>query len=125
MGTIGFAWPRCRTTSFQIANFMRGMNTLQNINVARRELQEILALSGNPSKEVQTRLQTAFDDTQDAIDVLNQGGLFPDARTQLTSARNLIAQAQQTGDSSTRRALIQQAITKLDAAGNSVATIAP
>lgn len=107
----------------QIVDFMRGVNTLQNINAARRELAEILANGGNPRREQDTRLQTAFEETQDAIDVLNQGGLFPTAVTHLTSARNLIAQAQHSADSSERRALIQQAITKLDEARNAVATI--
>ena len=49
----------------QIVDFLRGLNTLQNIDVARRELQEILANTGNPQSEQATRLQTAFDETQD------------------------------------------------------------
>jgi cytochrome c peroxidase len=109
----------------QIADFMRGVNTLQNISVGRRELAEILAIRRDPRREQDTRLQTAFEETQDAIDVLNEGGLFPSAVTQLTSARNLIANAQFTTDPSQRRSLIQQAIAKLDAARNAVATIAP
>jgi hypothetical protein len=109
----------------QLAGFMRGINTLQNVSVARRELAEILATRNNPRREQDTRLQTAFEETQDAIDVLNEGGLFPSAVSQLTSARNLIAQAQFTGDSSQRRALVQQAITTLDAARDAVATIVP
>jgi len=109
----------------QIAGFMRGINTLQNIDVARRELQEILALTGNPQKEIQTRLQTALDDTQDAIEVLTAGGIFPSAVTTLTSARELIEQAQQTNDGSTRRTLIQPAIAKLNESRTAVATIAP
>jgi cytochrome c peroxidase len=36
------------TQNQQIANFLRGMNTLQNINVARRELLEVLLLRGDP-----------------------------------------------------------------------------
>jgi cytochrome c peroxidase len=109
----------------QIAGFMRGVNTLQNISVARRELAEILANRRDPLAEQNTRLQTAFDETQDAIDVLNEGGLFPSAVTRLTSARSLIANAQFTTDPAQRRSLIQQAITRLDAARNAVATIAP
>jgi cytochrome c peroxidase len=112
-----------QTQTDQLADFMRAVNTLQNIDVARRELQEILALRGNPKKEVDTRLQTAFDDTQDAIDVLTEGGIFPAAVAELTSARNQIAQAQNTDDSSQRRTLIQQAITRLDRARNVVATV--
>jgi hypothetical protein len=74
---------------------------------------------------IDTRLQTAFEETQDGIDVLKESSLFPSAVTHLISARNLILQAQFTGDSSHRRALVQQAIAKLDAAKGAVATIAP
>ena len=73
---------------------MRGINTLQNIDVASRELEEILANNGNPQKETATRLQTAFDETQDAIKSSTTADLFPTAETTLITARNLIAQAQ-------------------------------
>jgi cytochrome c peroxidase len=109
----------------QIANFLRGINTLQNIDVARRELSEILANRSNPRREQDTRLQTAFEETQNSIDVLNGGGIFPSAVTHLTAARNHIAQAQLSTDANERRALIQQAIAKLDQAKSAVATIAP
>jgi cytochrome c peroxidase len=105
----------------QLVAFLRGLNTLQNIDVARRELAEILAIAGNPRKEQDTRLQTAFEDTQDAIDVLSEGNLFPNAVTELTAARNLIAQAQHSDDSNQRRTLIQEAIATLDRARNAVA----
>jgi hypothetical protein len=125
--------PRAPATRFnfnqtqigQLAGFMRGVNTLQNIDVARRELKEILDNRGDPRREQDTRLQTAFEETQDGIDVLKESSLFPSAVTHLISARNLILQAQFTGDSSHRRALVQQAIAKLDAAKGAVATIAP
>jgi cytochrome c peroxidase len=106
----------------KIADFLRGVNTLQNIDVGRRELQEILANRSDPRREQDTRLQTAFDETQDAIDVLIQGAIFPSARARLLEARNLIAQAQHSGDSGERRSLIQQAITKLGQARSAVAT---
>jgi len=109
----------------QIADFLRGLNTLQNIEVARQELVELLRNNGNPRREQDTRLQTAFDETQDGIDVLTQGNLYPAARTNLVAARNFISQAQVTESTSQRRPLIQQAITKLDTAKNAIATIAP
>jgi cytochrome c peroxidase len=109
-----------QTQRDQIADFMRSVNTLQNIDVARRELQEILANNQDPVQEQNTRLQTAFEETQDAIDVLDEGGIFPVAVTRLTEARNLIAQAQ--SDSGNRRTLIQQAITTLGQARDVVAT---
>jgi len=114
-----------QTQRDQVADFMRGVNTLQNIDVGRRELQEILANRSDPRREQDTRLQTAFEETQDSIDVLDEGGIFPSAVTDLTAARNLIAQAQHSGDSGQRRTLIQQAIAKLGEARNAVATEAP
>jgi cytochrome c peroxidase len=109
----------------QISAFLRGLNTLQNIQVARQELAEILASTGDPRREQDSRLQTAFDETQDGIDVLTQGNLYPAARNHLIAARNLISQAQATEPPSARRPLIEQAIAKLEAAKNAVATITP
>jgi len=106
----------------QLVVFLRGLNTLQNIDVARRELSEIIANRGNPRREQDTRLQTAFDETQDAIDVLTASGLFPIALGHLTDARNLIANAQTNTDASQRRLLVEQAIAKLDQARSAVAT---
>jgi len=114
-----------QTQQKQIVAFMRGLNTLQNIDVAVRELKEILAGRSTVGQEADTRLQTAFDETQDAIDVLLEGGLYPSARTQITTARNLISQAQNSGDANQRRSLIQQAITELTSARGTIATVAP
>jgi hypothetical protein len=110
----------------QIVAFLQGLNTLQNIDVARRELAEILAKRSDPRREQDTRLQTAFDETNDAIEVLTNSGLYPTtARPRLIEARNFISQAQVTTDPGPRRTLIQQAIAKLDAAKSAVATITP
>src|SRR5438874_3388277 len=106
----------------EIANFMRAINTLQNIDVATRELREILANRRDPQREQNTRLQTALGDTQNGIRVLNEGNIYSDAVTTLTEARDLISQAQQTGDTGLRRSLVQQAITKLGDARALVAT---
>jgi cytochrome c peroxidase len=109
-----------QTQRNQIAAFLRSVNTFQNIDVATRELQELLANTRDPVQEQLTRLQTAFDETEDAITVLNQGNLFPVAVTRLIEARNLISQAQ--ADAGQRRALVQQAITKLGQARAVVGT---
>ena len=113
------------TQDDQIADFMRGLNTLQNIDVARRELEEILANRSDPRGEQDTRLQTAFEETEDAIDVLKQGGIFPAGVTQLTSARTMVVQAQRATTAAQRRLLISQAIVKLTQARNAFATVAP
>jgi len=113
------------TQAAQLTDFIRGINTLQNVDVARSELAEILALNGNPQPQVQERLQTAFTETGDAIRVLNQGGIYPNAVTQIDQAQQLIVQAQQTANPNTRRTIIQQAITTLDGARGLVATVTP
>jgi cytochrome c peroxidase len=109
----------------QLAHFLRGLNTLQNIDIAARELDEVTQTSGNPVQEMQNRLQTAFDDVRDGIKVLTQGGLYPTAVNQLTAARNLISQAQQPNSGNTRRFLAGQAISQLNLARATVATIVP
>jgi cytochrome c peroxidase len=109
----------------QVTNFMRALNTLQNIDLAARELDEVTQTSGNPEQEMQNRLQAAFNDTRDAINVLNQKALYPTAVNQLTSARNLISQAQQPNGGNTRRILAGQAISQLNLARATVAVIVP
>ena len=77
----------------------------------------------NGPAEVQRRLQTAFTETRDAINVLNQGAIFPGAIPSLTLARQRIAQAQQTSNPIVRRQLMRQALDQLDIARNVIATI--
>jgi cytochrome c peroxidase len=111
------------TQNLAIADFLGALNTLQNIDVALREVNEALLLTS--TNEIRTRLQTAIEDTQDAIGVLTERGLFPDARTELNTARNLLSQAQVTGDLNQRRELMRRAITDLQEAKDFIATIAP
>lgn len=109
----------------QIANFMRGLNTLQNIDQVRRSLNGVLALAGNPQPQVQDGLLLAASNTGDAIRVLGEGGIFPQAVPRLNQAQSLIAQAQAATSASTRTPFINQALAELDAAQALVATIAP
>jgi cytochrome c peroxidase len=108
-----------------IANFMRGLNTLQNIDQVRRSLKGVLALPGDPQPQVQDGLQLAASNTEDAIRVLDEGGIFPRALPHLDQAQSLIAQAQAAGNPGTRSPLINRALAELDAAQALVATIAP
>jgi cytochrome c peroxidase len=119
-GTAGFNFTS--TQNEQIADFLRGLNTFQNIDVAVRELQEILDNKNNPRSEQDKRLQTAFDETQVAIDVLTGQDIFQLALPDLNTARARVSQAQLNTDSAQRRALIQQAITSLGAARGDVGT---
>lgn len=109
------------TQTGQLTDFMRALNALQNIQVARGELQEILGLNGNPQGEIQSRLATAGFETADAIAVLNQGAIYPAVVPGLASAQQNIAQAQQTNNPSQRNALIQNAIAQLGAASVAIA----
>ena len=105
-----------------IADFLRGINTLQNIDVAKRELQEILDNKNDPLGEQDKRLQTAFEETQDAIDVLTGQDIFQLALPDLNTARARISQAQLNTNPTQRRALVQQAISSLCAARDLVGT---
>jgi cytochrome c peroxidase len=109
----------------QVANFMRALNVLQNIDVARRELVELLANRNDPRAEQDTRLQAALEDSGDATAVLKQGAIFPTASTHLASARGLVTQAQRATTAAQRRFFTAQAILKLTQARNSVATNVP
>lgn len=106
----------------QVSNFLRGLNTLQNIDVARRELAELLRGGLVASKDVDSRLITAYNETGDVIKVLGQTNIFPAALLQVVTARQLVVQAQQIGlTPARRRSLIQSAITILDGARRLVA----
>ena len=109
----------------QIADFMRALNVLQDIDVARRELREIIANRRDPREEQNNRLQTAWEETGDSIDILKQGAIFPTAVTHLIAARTFVGQAQRTTNALQRRVLIPLAMAKLVQARNAVATIAP
>ena len=64
-------------------------------------------------------MQTAFEETQDAIDVLtapDAQGIFPSAVPHLTTAQARISQAQLNTNPAQRRQLVQQAINSLVAA---------
>lgn len=109
----------------QLTGFLRSLNTLQNTELAVRELDEVTLTHGNPEPEMTNRLTSASNDTRDAINVLNQQSLYPIAVNQLMTAQALISNAIVSSDGDTRRSLASQAITQLNAARATVATIAP
>lgn len=109
----------------QIANFLRALNTLQNIDIAKRELTEVLSFNGNTPVETTSRLATAFNETTDVIRVLNQTAIYPNVVAQVTSARQSIVQAQGTNNPNQRDQFVQSAITTLTGARALVATVLP
>jgi mono/diheme cytochrome c family protein len=128
-----FNTPRAATARFSfsttqvsdIANFMRGLNTLQNIAQVRRALNGVLALTGNPQALVRDGLRLASANTTDAIRVLGEGNLYPLAVASLSQARQQIAQALDAATPATRAPFINQALGDLDTAQGLIATIAP
>ena len=72
----------------QIADFMRGVNTLQNIDVARRELQEILANNGNPQANRTHACRRRSRRHRTRLTCSTEGGIFPAAVPHLTAARS-------------------------------------
>ena len=69
-------------------------------------------------------LQTAADETQDAIDVLKEASLYPLAVKELATAKTVIEQALKASDATQRRSLVQQGAARLLSARNAVAAIA-
>lgn len=114
-----------QTQRNQIADFMRGVNTLQNIDGARRELREFVVRRESLLRDQEARLRAAFEETRDAIEVLREGSLFPEAVTRLRSARTCIVQAQASYDPDERRQLAKLAAAALARAREAVATVAP
>jgi cytochrome c peroxidase len=113
-----------RTQVEQIADFMRALNVLNDIDIARRELTEIMAVRRDLPSEQDARLRTAYEETGDSLTVLKEGGVFPTAVTHLAAARNLVAQAQRS-DAIQRRVLIPLAVARLVQAKNAIATTTP
>ena len=63
----------------QLADFMRGLDVLHNVDLVRRELGALLENRGNPRSEQDRRLRTAILEAQDAVDVLKEGGIVTNA----------------------------------------------
>jgi mono/diheme cytochrome c family protein len=107
-----------------IANFMRGLNTLQNVDLARNALNQALALDGD-RPQARLRLQAGLADLDDAIRVLREGGIFTPARERIAEARRLAQQSDRTDTDRARQVLLEQAIAALDAAQAQIAVMAP
>jgi hypothetical protein len=105
-----------------IVSFLRALNVLQNVDVARRELDNLIEDRRNGAQEVARRLQNAFTEAGDAIRVIQQGAIFPNAIPPLERAQQKIALAQVTTNQNDRRVLIIQAAAQLDAARDVIAT---
>ncbi len=91
----------------QVATFLRIINTLENIRSAI-QLQDIALATGigNGKKS----LSVALSETEDAIDVLNDKGLHPDAVQDLMDAAKHTEQAINTNKKQARDNLIELAI---------------
>lgn len=97
-----------------VAAFLRVINVLENIRSSVDiENRAKLATSGSQAREL---LKLSISELQDALDVLSGGGLHPEARKKLVQAAVLDAAALIAPTTSTRNALINQALALKNAA---------
>jgi cytochrome c peroxidase len=99
----------------QVADFMRALNVLQNLADSRRALGALLE-HGDAHPDAAPRLEAARLDAGDAIRVLGEGHLHPDAVAEVSRARELVVLAQHAGSEPDVRSHVEQAIARLDAA---------
>ena len=91
-----------------VAAFLRVINALENIRSAIEiETRARNAKFLNDSVDL---LKLSISELQDAVDVLDGGGLHPDAQQKLRQAIQLDQQALTTNSRSARQALIDQAL---------------
>lgn len=103
----------------QIADFLRALNTLENIRagVAFIETASPLGL-----EEAQKPLQQAWEDVDDAVRVLEDASLLGQTRGQVRRARDFIEMAQDATDIETRDFYILKALIRLNAGRDAMAT---
>lgn len=99
-----------------IAAFLRVINALENVR-SSIDLQE-RALSAASFSQARELVRLSLAELEDAIEVLDCGGLHTDARLKMIQAASLDALALATADSTGRNALMNQSIRLKDAARN-------
>jgi hypothetical protein len=107
------------TEKAELAAFLRVLNVMENERAATATLNAAKAASSTSLTTARGRIRQAQFDILDAINVLNQGGLFQgDAVPALRAARGLTNQAARARTSDAMNSLIDQAIGKLREACN-------
>jgi hypothetical protein len=96
-----------------VANFMRVINALENIRSSKQF--EERAKNGTSTNAVKI-LNVALYDIEDAIQVLDEKGLHPDAVADLEEAVDLTQAAVEADSNRARKSLIDDAIEELDSA---------
>jgi hypothetical protein len=102
-----------------VANFMRVINALENIR-SSKEFEE-RAKNGSPTNAVKT-LNVARADIEDAIQVLDEKGLHPDAVAYLEEAADRTQAAIEANSNGARKSLIDDVIEELDSAKGEMCT---
>ncbi|MCZ6500321.1 MAG: hypothetical protein O6844_07525, partial [Gammaproteobacteria bacterium] len=84
------------TQTVAVAAFLRVINTLENIRSGIDLLDRATQAIDTSNAAIDTLLERALHDTDDAIQVLTGGGLHPEAATRLEAAAQLIRRAKTT-----------------------------
>ena len=110
IGATGSAINLDATQVVAVAAFLRAINALENIRSSNELLQSATSTGGATGMKLEQLLARAASDTEDAVQVLQGGGLHPAAIADLNEAANLIEQAQASSRARERNGYIEDAI---------------
>lgn len=106
------------TQAVAVAAFLRVINALENIRSGIDLLDRATQATDKSNATIDTLLERALHDTDDAIQVLTGGGLHPEAAFRLEAAAQLIRRAKTTTNPRLRARYVRAAIAEQDDARN-------
>lgn len=111
VGATGSAINLDATQVVAVAAFLRVINALENIRSSNELLERVIAAEGRDAIIVEQLMDRAASETQDALLVLQGGGLHPRAVIDLEAALDFVEQAKSTSKPRQRNRLAEKAIT--------------
>ncbi len=106
------------TEVIAVAAFLRVLNALENIRSAEESV--VFSQGVRKSNTVKSLLRLAIAEVEDAIEVLDGGGLHPKAQQGLSQALDQLEAASLADDKGDRKKFIKGALKKLDQAGKNM-----
>jgi mono/diheme cytochrome c family protein len=93
-----------------VAAFLRVINALENIRSSNELLERVIAGKGRDASNIEPLIDRAHSETQDALQVLQSGGLHPQALIDLEDALDFIDQVKLASKPRQRNQLAEKAI---------------
>jgi len=106
-----------------VAAFLRVVNALENIRSGLDLLNKVDQAGSMPAQTIQTWLELALHETDDAIQVLQGGGLHPHAASRLEATAESIRRAMVTTSLRQRAAYVRDAMAEQNHARDHLAVM--